>query len=77
MDNQVIGSFALEQILSKNKTKFWNEILEIHDTYGVPFDLIYVKLKDAGKFSFEWTSEAFSLFMKDWREMQKPMKAVE
>ena len=41
---------------------FWSDILQTHDTFGVPFDLIYLKIQEA--FSIPLKSEQFVEFMK-------------
>jgi len=30
------------------RSNFWYNILQIHDTHGLPFDLIWLKLKETG-----------------------------
>ena len=37
--------FGLSEHLN-GKNSFWYDVLQIHDTHGVPFDLIYQKLEN-------------------------------
>lgn len=63
--------FGLDQFL-KGLSHTWYQVLQTHDTDGLPFDLIYLKMKQQGWISYqnakkqmiELNAEQFVEFMK-------------
>jgi hypothetical protein len=53
--------FGFNEHLNK-QSEFWYEILQTHDSYGVPFDLIYQKMKS--EFGLPLSADEFEEFMK-------------
>lgn len=65
------GMFSLE-IKMMGKSDFWDELIEIHDTHGLPWDLMYKKLTEAtNHVPDEWTSGNFEEFMNLYRYERK------
>lgn len=65
------GLFCLTEIIyKKGAFEKWQSILHTHDTYGLPFDLIYLKLKESTNLiPEEWNSENFTEFLNLFRNM--------
>jgi hypothetical protein len=63
------GMFSMTEIWLKGRNEAWNDLLDIHDTHGVPLDLIYLKVKEGTDYIPEdWTSDNFIEFMGLYRK---------
>lgn len=57
-------AFGFQQYITGNG-EFWHDVLQLHDTYGVPFDLIWLKIRQAlGESLMPLTSEQFTEHMR-------------
>jgi hypothetical protein len=64
------GLFLFSETLDGNLT-FWQDILEIHDTHGLPFDIIFIKLKEEDLIFEEMKFELFKEIMLLLRKRNK------
>jgi hypothetical protein len=58
-DQQRFGAFLMIETMW-GRGQVWKEMLEMHDTHGLPFDIIYLKVKERDLLPDAITSEIFS-----------------
>lgn len=62
-DTQRFGTWLAIECVMNGRRDFWKEILDSHDTHGVPFDLLYVEIKGRQLIPESFTSEMFAAGM--------------
>lgn len=68
-DNVYYGLFMMTNIQFQGREEVWDTLLESHDTYGLPWDLIHLKARESSDLiPNEWDSEHLKKFMTLYRK---------
>lgn len=51
-----IGKFVFG-ILARAEMGWWKDVLQLHDTYGLPFDLIFLKAQETKVIPDNWNAQ--------------------